>query len=466
MPSRGGNRTPVAEWLQLLCRTLLLRMRPARRRMPPRLGARSRSLQSPLAIGIAAECEGCFRLNRFPQRPASSVAAHTRGGRSQIAARTLLRIRRTATLSAVLARPPGYPDASLFCSEKAHSRRLQRGPVRRRRHRVDRGPALGRGPARLRRGLSVASQRPADSHLRRGGRRAGDYLGRVCGPALAKHYHLPVGRCRRGPRSGASVRVADAGVDDHWSGIPDGWMILSGYRPAHAAACGARNRSDGPGSWCRIGDTVFGRPAYPLRVVCGGRSAENRDRAVPSGGDRYDRWTSGRAGRGWRLDRRWVGEARRSSYRCSARTLGGLPDHRGPLDEGRLGGLGRASGALRRFGACALGRRPGLRRRACRALAENMSWRPMRCCPLSALGFGAAPSRSADGQMRQSRWVCSESPSIPHLCIGAAAEAGPYCMAQSTTGCVRHARDRSAMGRRGAKRLREKASARWWRCAG
>lgn len=25
---------------------------------------------------------------------------------------------------------------------------------------------------------------------------------------------------------------------DHWSGIPDGWMVLSGYRPAHAAASG------------------------------------------------------------------------------------------------------------------------------------------------------------------------------------------------------------------------------------
>src|SRR3546814_160078 len=25
---------------------------------------------------------------------------------------------------------------------------------------------------------------------------------------------------------------------DHWSGVPDGWMVLSGYRPAHAAASG------------------------------------------------------------------------------------------------------------------------------------------------------------------------------------------------------------------------------------
>src|SRR3546814_4609867 len=25
---------------------------------------------------------------------------------------------------------------------------------------------------------------------------------------------------------------------DHWSGVPDGWIVLSGYRPAHAAASG------------------------------------------------------------------------------------------------------------------------------------------------------------------------------------------------------------------------------------
>ena len=253
---------------------------------------------------------------------------------------------------------------------------------------------------------------------------------------------------------------------DRWSGIPDGWMILSGYRPAHAAACGLATGLTvlDPGVGSEI--SAFGRPAYPLSVVCGGRPAENRDRAVPRGGDRYDRWTSGRAGRGWRLDRRWVGEARRSSYRCSARTLGGLPDHRGPLDEGRLGGLGRAPGALRRFGACALGRRPGLRRR--RVGPWRRICRGGRCDAVRCLPWASARRRRAPGTARCAGRGGSarRAPSIPHLCMGAAAEAGPYCMAQSTTGCVRHARDRSAMGRRGAKRLREKASARWWRCAG
>src|SRR3546814_9462904 len=131
--------------------------------------------------------------------------------------------------------------------------------------------------------------------------------------------------------------------------------------------------SDVCSSDLRIGDTVFGRPAHPRGIICRGRSAEDLNRAVPSGCDRYDRWTSGGAGRGWRLDRRWMGEAGRSSRRCRPRTLGGLPDHRGPLDQGWLGGLGRASGALRRFGACAMGRRPGLWRRGVRRSEEHTS---------------------------------------------------------------------------------------------
>ena len=63
------EKHPSSLRAQLLCRTLLLRMRPARPLMPPRLGARSRSLQSPLAIVIAAEREGCFRLNPLHSGP-------------------------------------------------------------------------------------------------------------------------------------------------------------------------------------------------------------------------------------------------------------------------------------------------------------------------------------------------------------------------------------------------------------
>ena len=122
-----------------------------------------------------------------------------------------------------------------------------------------------------------------------------------------------------------------------------------------------------------------------------------------------------------------------------------------------------------RFGASA--RAPWAVAQVCGA-ARVGPWRRIcrggRCDAVRCLPWASARRRRAPGTARCAGRGGSarRAPSIPHLCMGAAAEAGPYCMAQSTTGCVRHARDRSAMGRRGAKRLREKASARWWRCAG
>jgi hypothetical protein len=239
-------------------------------------------------------------------------------------------IRRTATLSAVLARPAGFPDRiTLLLGEGAEV-----GAYSEDRYDdvdIEWTADLLSGEVRLDCEEGYQWLR-SGRRIRRGGRRAGDYVGRVCGPALAKHDRLSVRRRRRGPSSGASVRVAGTGVPRslEWD---SGWLVGAlGLQAGPRSGIRTRDRSDGPGSWCRIGDTVLGRPAHPRGIFCGGRSAEDRNRAVTSGGDRYDRWTSGRAGQRWRLDRRWMGQAGRSSHRCRARPLGGLPDHRGSLD--------------------------------------------------------------------------------------------------------------------------------------
>ena len=137
----------------------------------------------------------------------------------------------------------------------------------------------------------------------------------------------------------------------------------------------------------------------------------------------------------------------------SSRTLG-------PRMAGRAG---RAPRALRRFATCSLGYCPSLRRRGvgprwriCRSRRRD----GVRCLPWTPARRRRPPGTAG---CARGRWSAQRTSCIPHLCIGAAAESGPGCMAQPTGSQCIHSCDRSTLGRRGAKRSLKEASARWGR---
>ncbi|HVC13147.1 MAG TPA: hypothetical protein VNE59_16010 [Burkholderiales bacterium] len=173
-----------------------------------------------------------------PERPSPAEAALRTPAEAKL--RLMLHpIRRTATLSAVLARPPGYPDrVNLLLGESAEvsaysedryddvdlawTADLLSGEVRldckegyqwlrssRRIHifgEVAEEPGvMSVGSAALLSSSTIVCRREDDAVVRAAAEACGS-------PTLVPH--------------------------DYWSGIPDGWTVLSGYRPAHAAASG------------------------------------------------------------------------------------------------------------------------------------------------------------------------------------------------------------------------------------
>jgi hypothetical protein len=148
-------------------------------------------------------------------------------------------IRRTATLSAVLARPPGYPDrvvlllgegteVSSYSEDRYDDVDLEwtadllSGEVRldckegyqwlRSSRRIHLFGEVADEPGLISIG-SAALSSPTTIICLREDVAAARAAAEACGsPTLVSH--------------------------DHWSGIPDGWAVLSGYLPAHAAASG------------------------------------------------------------------------------------------------------------------------------------------------------------------------------------------------------------------------------------
>ena len=83
-------------------------------------------------------------------------------------------------------------------------------------------------------GPAVRSRQPAVHRDRRGKRRTLATSGARAGIA-----HALV--CRSGDAEAVRLAVAATGspelqTHEHWQGIPDGWLVLSGYTPVHAAA--------------------------------------------------------------------------------------------------------------------------------------------------------------------------------------------------------------------------------------
>jgi len=148
-------------------------------------------------------------------------------------------IRRTATLSAVLARPPGYPDrVTLLLGEGAQvgayseeryddvdiewTADLLSGEVR---LDCEEGYQWLRSGRRIHIFGEVADE-PGIISVGSVGLLSPSTI--ICRSEDAAAVHAAAQAC------GSPALVSY----DRWSGIPDGWMILSGYRPAHAAACG------------------------------------------------------------------------------------------------------------------------------------------------------------------------------------------------------------------------------------
>ncbi|WP_454629214.1 hypothetical protein [Bradyrhizobium cenepequi] len=148
-------------------------------------------------------------------------------------------IRRTATLSAVLARPAGYPDRiSLLLGEGAEvgaysedryddvdiewTADLLSGEVR---LDCEEGYQWLRSGRRIHIFGEVADE-PGILSVGSAGLLSPSTI--VCRSEDAAAVHAAAEAC------GSPALVSH----DHWSGIPDGWMVLSGYRPAHAAASG------------------------------------------------------------------------------------------------------------------------------------------------------------------------------------------------------------------------------------
>ena len=148
-------------------------------------------------------------------------------------------IRRTATLSAVLARPAGYPGRiTLLLGEGAEvgaysedryddvdiewTADLLSAEVR---LDCEEGYQWLRSGRRIHIFGEVADE-PGIMSVGSAGLLSPSTI--VCRSEDAAAVHAAAEAC------GSPALVSH----DHWSGIPDGWMVLSGYRPAHAAASG------------------------------------------------------------------------------------------------------------------------------------------------------------------------------------------------------------------------------------
>lgn len=148
-------------------------------------------------------------------------------------------IRRTASLSAVLARPPGYPDrVTLLLGEGAEVGAYSED----RYDDVDIDWTADLLSAELRLDCEEGYQ------WLRSGRRI-----HIFGEVADEPGMMSVGSagllspstivCRSEDAAAVHAAAQSCGSPtlvslDHWSGIPGGWMVLSGYRPAHAAASG------------------------------------------------------------------------------------------------------------------------------------------------------------------------------------------------------------------------------------
>ncbi len=148
-------------------------------------------------------------------------------------------IRRTATLSAVLARPAGYPDRiTLLLGEGAEvgaysedryddvdiewTVDLLSGEVR---LDCEEGYQWLRSGRRIHIFGEVADE-PGTMSVGSAGLLSPSTI--ICRSEDAAAVHAAAQAC------GSPTLVSH----DHWGGIPDGWIVLSGYRPAHAAASG------------------------------------------------------------------------------------------------------------------------------------------------------------------------------------------------------------------------------------
>lgn len=175
-------------------------------------------------------------------------------------------IRRTATLSAVLARPAGYPDRiTLLLGEGAKvgaysedryddvdiewMADLLSGEVR---LDCEEGYQWLRSSRRIHIFGEVADE-PGIMSVGSAGLLSPSTI--VCRSEDAAAVQAAAQAC------GSPALVSH----DHWSGIPDGWMVLSGYRPAHAAASGLATGltvlDPGVGSEIRFSDGLRVRSA-------------------------------------------------------------------------------------------------------------------------------------------------------------------------------------------------------------
>ena len=203
-------------------------------------------------------------------------------------------IRRSATLSAVLARPPGYPDrVALMLGEGAELSAYSE----------DRYDDVDlEWTADLLSGEIRLDCRQGYQWLRSGRRihlfgEVADEPG-VISVGSATLSSLSTIICLR--EDAAAVRAAAEACGsptlvshDGWSGIPDGWTVLSGYRPTHAAALGLATGltglDPGVGSEIRLSGGLRIRSAS----FAEGSPPKNRDRALSFGSDRHDRWKAG-----------------------------------------------------------------------------------------------------------------------------------------------------------------------------
>lgn len=173
-----------------------------------------------------------------PERAAAAEAALRTPAEAKL--RLMLHpIRRTATLSAVLARPAGYPGRiTLLLGEGAEVGAYSED----RYDDVDIEWTADLLSAELRLDCEEGYQ------WLRSGRRI-----HIFGEVADEPGIMSVGSagllspstivCRSEDAAAVQAAAQACGSPtlvshDHWSGIPDGWMVLSGYRPAHAAPSG------------------------------------------------------------------------------------------------------------------------------------------------------------------------------------------------------------------------------------
>ncbi len=383
------------------------RDRRGQRRVLLRQPAPASELPPPVGAAIRAPAEAKLRLKLHP-------------------------IRRAAALSAVLARPAGYPDRVTL---------LLGGGEEVSAYGEDRYDDVDlEWTADLLSGEVRLDSKEGYQWLRSGRRihifgEVADEPGVVSVGSAALSSPSTI-ICR--DDDAAAVRAASEACGspalvshDRWSGIPDGWTILSGYRPTHAAVSeltsGLTGLDPGVGSEIRLSGGLRIRSASFAQ----GRPPRIEISPFPSGaiitidGQPAELGEDGAwSADGW--DR--PGE---SSGRCRARTLCHLSHSRGPLVQRRLGDLGCSPRALQRFAACSMGRRASLR---CRGVGPGRRiCRGSRRDSVSGLPWTSARrSRSArTAGCARGCWSARRTSRIPHLRIGAASESGANCMAQS-----------------------------------